>query len=212
MSSESPDDLLNELPETEWSVLEEMGTKDAETPDWESSYSMAVVDFFRALGSCEEEALCEARNFFDQLFTGQIDEVEELTGAFRVMMKKLLERFSNTGDGNQRLHEASRQFDRAWGMSLMQKAVDALRAEMEKANEERLFALLSPILDGRPLAVSRQELAAQLELPLEELNTTIISNESALSLFSGRRDSSERHLLRRVGGRDGPLASCLELE
>lgn len=172
MSNDSPDDFLSHLPDTEWSVLEEMGREESGKMDWEADYSMAVVDYFRGLGRAEEDALNLAREFFNELFTEDGEDI--FTGAFRGALKRALRRFIAGKESVQGFEVAERSFDRAWLISLMQKAVETLSGEMEKAGDERLFALLAPLLDGRPLGLPRSELASRLEVPVSGLTTTIL--------------------------------------
>ena len=171
-----PTAFLNDLPETNWSVLESVGSEEFGSAAWEEHYSLAVHDYLRCHGQREDEALAISKKFFDQLFTQTTgDEDPELAGAFRVYLKNALHHFyAENNPSAQETNKAGQAFDRAWLLALMKKALDALQDEMEKAGDAPLFPVLSPILDGRHPSIPRAELATQLNLPTKELTTIIL--------------------------------------
>jgi len=171
-----PTAFLNDLPETNWSILESVGSEELGSAAWEEHYSLAVHDYLRCRGQREDEALAFSKKFFDQLFSQDTEEENlEIAGSFRVYLKNALHLFySQKNPSAREAQKADQSFDRAWLLALIKKALDALQDEMDEAGDASLFPVISPILDGRHPSIPRTELAAQLDLSVNELTTIIL--------------------------------------
>jgi RNA polymerase sigma-70 factor (ECF subfamily) len=154
-------------------------------------YGYSLYAYARQGGRTPGEAEHLVQGFFEQLRTNQvIRDLRAERGSFRAFLKVSFDTYckdaSTKESGNKdrvskiALGEAEaeeryqrdftdpvkpqRGFDRIWAMTLIQRVLDRLRAEMEAEGRSGRFAVLQPFLSGDREGVMETKAAEQLGL------------------------------------------------
>lgn len=152
-----------------------------------------IYTFIRRLGYNQTDAEDLAQGFFEHLLqNNMLTHADKERGRFRSFLVGSLRNFVNNAERKVRAEkrggkvvfvpvdvaqseEQYRQeianpdtpeklFQRSWAHQLLQRALDALRADYERANKLRLFEAFHPYLTGTTNPPSYQDLAESLKM------------------------------------------------
>jgi RNA polymerase sigma-70 factor (ECF subfamily) len=177
----------NPFPDTRWTLIRRARTAAPALDEWCRGYWRPVRDYIRAAGHSDHEADELTQEFFHHLLRRGADRIlpESLAGAFRAYLKRSVKNFltdqwrarqrQRRGGGathvplDEQLDGASASapdiaFARAWLVTVLDRALSALRDEMVAAGKADFFEAASGLLDGRRSEADRSQLAATLGL------------------------------------------------
>lgn len=139
-----------------------------------SAYRRPVFAFVRRRGHSAQDAEDLTQGFFESVVARRLDAVADpARGRFRTLLLTALERFLSSADASARavkrggrvrsealedatvdledLGEGPEQaFERAWAMTLLERALSALRLEAHAAGRGAMYARLKPFLVEAP--------------------------------------------------------------
>lgn len=160
------------FPDTHWTLIKTVGQSDESLQTWCRGYWHPIRSYIQAQGFNEEMAGDLTQRFFERILSKDREAMlpQKLAGAFRAYLKRSVKNFltdvwrtehaQKRGNGvvAQEFQDEWMEgesvapdtiFERAWVLTLMQRALDALEAEMTRAGKEELFSALASCLDGK---------------------------------------------------------------
>jgi len=166
-------------------MIQKVGDDDQCLDEWCGGYWLPVRNYIMAHGRSVDEANDLTQSFFERLLSKEREKMlpQELAGSFRAYLKRSVKNFltdswraanaKSRASGfpvleidDTRLPDPAAScdvaFDRAWVITVLQRAMDTLEIEMEKSDSLPLFKALSPMLDGSPSGHPQAEMASQL--------------------------------------------------
>jgi DNA-directed RNA polymerase specialized sigma24 family protein len=190
-----------------------------------AAYYEPVRVFLRSEGRDDETARELAQEFFEKLLSGTgVDGAEELRGKFRTFLLGAVKHFlsarrqhdtrSKRGSGmvpeplsagtdsapgidpaDACVLPPDAAFDRQWALTVLERVLNALEAEMRADGREALFAALMPFLTGSSEYGNLESSAARLEMSAAALRVAVhrlrqryrdlLRNELAQTLVPG---------------------------
>jgi len=173
-----------QFPDTRWTLIQKAGHDEHSLQEWCLGYWLPVRNYICAQGRTLDDANDLTQAFFEKLLAKERTDMlpTELSGAFRAYLRRSIKNFlhddwrslqsKRKGGGevpveidDERLPDpgdsAEMAFDRAWVLTVIDHAVDAVKREMTKAGKGILFDSLVRFIDGRDPDRPHKEVAEE---------------------------------------------------